>query len=801
MKASLSWLSDHVEVTLPADELAERLTRAGLEVSSVEHVGGDWNQIVVAHVVAVDAHPNADRLKLATVDTGTHQITVVCGAPNIRPDQKVAFAPVGARLVDSHTGKMTTLKPAKIRGVLSEGMVCSEKELGISDDHEGIMVLPKNAPVGLPLEQYLSDSILDLEVTPNRPDCLSIVGIAHEVAALTDSDTKPVAMEYEQEQPPVEGRITVEIEDPLLCARYCAGLVSGVRIGPSPGWLQRRLVSHGMRPINNVVDITNYVMLEYGQPLHAFDYDKIRGKGIIVRRGKQGEVVRTIDGVERAVDDSVLVIADKEQAVAVAGIMGGEDTEVTQETKTILLEAANFNQGCIRRGSQWLGLKSEASIRFEKSLNPELAVVGCRRAMQLLVEVAEGKAAEGIVDAYPGQVEPARILLSEERVRQLSGLDIDAQAIRRVLESLGFECTETESPTQLSIATPYWRSDVDCSADLVEEVARIVGYDKVPFKPLTAALPQQRPTPLIEFRERLRTMMVGGGLQEVLTYPLTSLDKLQKLSATPRTDIGALKVANPMSREQEYLRTNLRANLLSTAASNQRRRDVEHIRLFEIGKVFLPKGEDLPEEREMLCAILGGSRTPLSWHGDSRPVDFYDAKGMTESILDLLGLEGRFEECGDTTLSPGRAAAVSVRGEVIGVVGEVDPRVAEHFDLTGAMCLVELDVGKLLDKSSGEKRYQPVSRFPSVTRDVALVVDESTPYQHLADIIHSFPLVSKVVPFDVYRGKQVPQGKKSFAIRVLYRSPTHTLTDKEVDEVQAQMIHKLQFECGATLRA
>ncbi|MFW6150115.1 MAG: phenylalanine--tRNA ligase subunit beta [Chloroflexota bacterium] len=800
MKVSLNWLREYVDYGAEAATLAERLTSAGLEVSSTEKVAGDWDGVVVARVVTVEPHPNADRLTVPRVDTGRYQISVVCGAPNIEPGQKVAFAPAGTRLIDGHSGKSSILKPATIRGVRSEGMVCSEKELGISDSHEGIMVLPEDAPVGCPLEEYLADTILDVEVTPNRPDCLSMMGIAHEVAALTGSRTSDFTPGYAEEGPSVYERVAVDIEDPLLCPRYCAGYISGIKIGPSPGWLQHRLVAYGMRPINNVVDITNYVMIECGQPLHAFDYDRIPAGHIIVRRGREGETVRTIDDVERPVDDGILVIADRDRAVAVAGVMGGADTEVTEQTQTVLLEAANFDQACIRRGSQRLGLRSEASNRFEKSLNPELAMVGCRRAMQLLVDVAGGKAAAGIVDSYPGQKKPSPIGLSEQKVRQLSGLDVELPEIRRVLESLGFLCGDAGMPGQLRVVAPYWRSDVTCSADLVEEVARIVGYDKIPFRPLRATLPPPQTVPLTQLRERLRGLMVSCGLQEILTYPLTSLEKLQKLTYPPESEVAAVKVANPMSKEQEYLRTTLRANLLSTLATNQRQQEQECIRLFEIGKAFLPRGNDLPDEREMLCGVVSGARAPLSWYGGTEQVDFYDAKGVVEAMLEQLGLEGYFREWSDPTLAQGRAAGLWVGQEQVGMVGEVQPRVADHFDLTGPVCLFEVDVEKLLDKTGVVKPYRATSRFPSVTRDIALVVSETTLYGQVSDIIQRFPLVSRVTPFDIYRGKQVPEGKKSFAIRVLYRSPGRTLTDEEVDKVQGQILQQLQAELGATLR-
>ncbi|MCK4402932.1 MAG: phenylalanine--tRNA ligase subunit beta, partial [Dehalococcoidia bacterium] len=462
MKASLKWLKDYSDIKLAPKELARKLTMAGVEVKDLQITGSTWNNIVVGEVIALNPHPNADRLKLATVNLGPQQITVVCGAPNISPGQKVPFASVGAQLIDGHTGKPILLKPAEIRGVLSEGMVCSEKELGISDSHEGIMVLPPEALIGMPLRDYLGDVIFDLDITPNRPDCLSIIGIAREIASLTEQPLRLPEIHYEETEAPIDSFVKVDIIDPSLCPRYCASLITGVKIASSPNWLQQRLSSYGMRPINNVVDVTNYVMLEYGQPLHAFDYHKLGGKQIIVRRAKNGETITTLDGIERVLSPDTLVIADKEKAVAIAGIMGGLDTEVADKTTSILLESANFNQAIIRQGCRCLNLQSEASIRFDKGLNPDFPLLPLKRATQLLLELAGGKAARGIVDVYPGKLEPKGILLSAEEVERLSGLKVPLAKILKVLKSLGFECQHADSASQILVVTPYWRSDIRC---------------------------------------------------------------------------------------------------------------------------------------------------------------------------------------------------------------------------------------------------------------------------------------------------------------------------------------------------
>ncbi len=801
MKASLKWLKDYVDIKLSPEELARRLTMAGMEVGAIETAGGTWNNVIVGQVAALNPHPNADRLKLATVNLGTKQVTVVCGAPNISPGQKVPFAHLGAELIDGHTGETFSLKPAKIRGIVSEGMVCSEKELGISDRHEGIMVLPAEAPVGMPLNEFLGDVILDFDITPNRPDCLSIIGIAREIAALTGEMLHLPELSYEEKVKPVDSFVSVDIIEPSLCPRYCASLITGIKVAPSPAWLSSRLLTYGMRPINNVVDITNYVMLEYGQPLHAFDYDKLRGKEIIVRRAAHGEALTTLDGTERVLNSDTLVIADKERAVAVAGIMGGLDTEVTQETNALLIESANFNQAVIRRGSNYLNLQSEASVRFDKGLPRRLPLLPLKRATQLLLEVAGGEAARGIIDAFPGKSEPKPITLSVKEVKRLSGLEVTTAEMLKVLESLGFECQEAGLGSQISVLAPYWRSDIECTADLVEEVVRIMGYDKIPISLLSGPLPQQesRLLAMSNLKQKLHNTLIGYGFQEILTYSLVSLEKLRKLSPGLELKVMPLKVVNPMTKEQEYLRTSLRAGVLSTLSYNQKFEQAG-IRLFEVGKIFLPQGKDLPQEKEMLCAGLTGPRAELSWHGDKESLDFFDAKGVVESFLGQLGLEAKFELSEDESLLSGRGANILIGNDKVGIVGDLHPRVAQAFELSTPVCLIEIDLEKLLAWLSAIKKYQPITRFPSVTRDIALVVDEQVSYHQVQNIIRGLPLVTGVTLFDLYRGVQIPEGKKSFAIRVVYQSPSHTLTDDEVDQTQEQMLDRLYRELGATLR-
>ncbi len=799
MKISLKWLQEYVDITLPPIELANTLTMAGAEVKGIQSVGANWENIVVGQIVAINPHPNADRLTLPTIDIGTGQETVVCGAPNLKIGNKVAFAHVGAQLIDGHSGQVFRLKSAKIRGVASNGMVCSEKELGISAQHEGIMVLPEEAPVGTPLADYLGDTIFDLDITPNRPDCLSIIGIAREIATLTGQSLRPPEISYKETASPIDQQISVEIVAPDLCLRYCASLIKGVKVAESPAWIQQRLLTYGMRPINNIVDITNYVMLEYGQPLHAFDYDKIRGKKIIVRRATNSETIVTLDGVERVVSDDMLVIADKEGAVAIAGVMGGANSEVTEQTTSILLEAANFDPTSIHYTGRALSLPSEACMRFERGICPELALPSLKQATQLITQLAGGKAARGLADVYPGKTEQKPILLSTSEVKRILGVEFSLDQIVSTLASLGFDCKTGDS--EILVTAPYWRSDVRLPVDLIEEVARIIGYEKIPVTMLSQPIPRQNPAPIISLKQQARRSLIGYGFQEIITSSLIGLEMLEKLVPELRPpEPMPLRVANPMTTSQEYLRPNLRVSLLAALEDNRRYED-GGIRLFELGKVYLPRSKDLPDEPDVLCGILSGPRLERSWRGENELLDFFDAKGVIEGLLNQLGVEARFEECSDESLCLGKQAAIVVADNRLGVVGELHPKVLQSFEISGAVYLFEIDLAALLPFTIDHKMFQPIPRFPAIIRDMALVIDAGVTNQRIQDIIKRFPLVNQVTIFDVYSGEQVPSGKKSFAYRVTFQSPTHTLTDEEVDKVQQQILDKLSSEFGATLRS
>jgi len=799
MKVSLKWLQEYVDVNLAPADLAKRLAMAGIEAKGIQVIGDSWENIVVGQIIAVNPHPNADRLSLPTIDLGTEKHTVVCGAPNLKVGDKVAFAYVGAQLIDGHSGQLARLKPAKIRGVLSSGMACSEKELGISDNHENIIVLPADAPIGTPLADYLGNVIFDLEITPNRPDCLSVIGITREVAALTGQSIHLPEIKYEEESLPIDQQISVEITAPNLCPRYCASLLNDVKVAESPKWMQQRLLECGMRPINNIVDITNYVMLEYGQPLHAFDYKQIKSKKIIVRQAAKGEIMVTLDGEEQLLSESMLVIADEKHPVAVAGVMGGVESEVTPATTSILLESANFNPASIHYTGRVLGLPSEACMRFERGISPEITLPALKRATQLIVQLAGGKAAKGLVDVYPGKQEREPISLTTAEIKRLLGIEFSLGQIAETLTSLGFECKATAS--EVCVTAPYWRSDIHHAVDVIEEVARIIGYDKIPTTMLSQPIPRQNPEPILSLKQKVSHSLIGCGFQEVITYSLTGLETLEKLLPESHSlKPMPLRVANPMTAEQEYLRPNLRPNLLSALSAN-RKHEEGGIRLFESGKVYLPRQKDLPHEPEMLCGVLSGSRSEKSWHGGDSLFDFYDAKGIVERLLSQLGIEYKFVKSNDESLHPVKQAAVVTGDSKLGIVGELHPKVLQAFDISEPACLFEIGLTALLPFITGYKTYQPVLRFPSIVRDIALIVDTGVTHQTIQDVIQSFALVNQVTLFDVYAGDQVPPGKKSLAYSITFQSPSHTLTDKEVDKVQKQILAKLSHELGATLRS
>ena len=799
MKIPLSWLREYVDLDLPAKELAQRLTMAGVEVGEVDRIG-DWKECSVGQVTSVRPHPQADRLSLCRVNTGVEEVEVVCGAPNVAAKQKICFAKPGANLINAHTGKQEPLKPARIRGVVSQGMICSELELGLGEDHTGIIVLPDDAPLGAPLDSYLGDTILDLEVTPNRLDCLSILGVAHEVAALTGVTVREPEISYPEQGLPVSEEVTISIADPDLCYRYTASLIKGVSVGPSPGWLQERLTKVGLRPINNVVDVTNYVMLEYNQPLHAFDYDRLKDRTIVVRRAQAGETLVTLDGVERKLNTQVLVIADGHDPIGIGGVIGGANSEINSDTTSVLLESANFDGINNRQTAQNFRLHTDATLRFEKGLRPELAPIALRRATQLIQQVTGGSVAPGIIDVFPvPQAFPKSVELNTSRLKKVLGMELELDTVERVLSSLGFE-TERQGPDRLEATIPYWRNDVTIEDDLVEEVVRILGYDSVPVTMLSTPIPYQHPDPKRGLVDTVKDTLAASGMQEVISYPLISLDDMKKVSAAD-TNESYLKIANPLNSMEDCLRPSLRPSLLRTLASNQGHGEGP-FRLFEVGRVFHPRPNELPHEQEMVCGVLAGLRWEPSWLEGSESLGFFDAKGIVEGLLQRLGVAAEYEPGQDPYFRPDRCAAVAVNGVGLGMLGEVNPTIAEAFDIRAeSVAYFELHVDALLGALPKAGRpFARLARFPAANRDLALVVPTGVPAGQVQDIIARHRLVDHAELFDIYTGDNVPTGTKSLAFHVYFQAQDRTLTTEEVNRSLQGLLRTLEREVQASLR-
>jgi phenylalanyl-tRNA synthetase beta chain len=818
MRVPLSWLKDFVEITIPLDDLIHRMIMAGLEVANVEHIGDTWqrDKLFVGEILEVNPHPNAERLVLAVVEygQGTPQ-TVVTGAPNLRPGergQKVAFAVEGAELLDGHSTipQKQTLQRTTIRGVESAGMVCSEKELGLSDDHTGVIILDPTAPVGRPLQDVLGDTVLDVELTPNLAYANCIIGLAREVAALTGQELRswrPDDARLSTPLSPTTPYITVRSADPQLGPRYSAALIENVTLQPAPAWMQRRLLLAGMRPINNIVDITNYCMLEMGQPLHAFDYETLRG-GIVVRRAASGERMQTLDGIERPLSEDMLLITDDSGPIAIAGVMGGATTEVSERTRHILLESANFNAISIRRTAQALRLASEAAQRFGRGVDSALTLPALVRASRLMEELGGGTMHAEIADTYPQPPRPRHITLRAAAVKRMLGMDFNVETMQRILSALAFRCTprSDDGDPRLEVEVPSHRLDVSIAADLIEDIARIHGYEAIPLTLIKDVLPPQRSQPLLAGIEQTRDILVGCGLTEIISYGLTSLDSVSRAQvAGPPVEASAyIRLANPISQEREFLRQSLLPSMLETLRTNSRYR--QRMALFEIGRVYLPQpGEELPLEQRRLAIALTGPVLPASWYdGETPPLfGFAHLKGIVETLVQRLHVPGvRFVAAPHPALHPARSAALQLAGAALGVMGEAHPQVCERFDLPEqAVALLELNLDMLLAHRQ-PRRYQRISRFPAALQDMALVVDADIPAQTVEATLQAAggDLLRHVELFDLYQGEQIPAGKKSLAYALTFQAEDRSLTEDEVLQLYQRIRQHATTMLGAELR-
>ncbi len=857
MLVPLSWLKEYVDLTLPVEKLADRLTMAGLEVEEIQRAGDWWDPatIVVGQVVSVKQHPNADRLTLVEVDYGSGVEQVVTGAPNLfnykdvekLPTLKVAFARNGAVLIDAYSEESPRpkkkLKASKIRGIASNGMVCSERELGLSEEHEGILLLPEDAPVGTPLRDYLGNEVLDIFLTPDMARCLNMIGVAREVAALTNAALHlPPDETVSTGGGEVANLVRVEIANPELCNRYTGLIIKDVKIAPSPNWMQERLIQAGMRPISNIVDITNYVMLEWGQPLHAFDYDLLKQRArkagqeqpvITVRVAHPGEKMTTLDGVERELDESMLMITDALGNIAVAGVMGGSETEVNDGTRTILLEAATFENINNRRTAQKLKLHSEASQRFSRGIPASLNSIAGRRAAALMRDYAGGTIVPGMADAYPMPQAERVVYTTASNVRRLLGMPVSLETIAASLGRLDITSEllpalpEAREPGQsifglnvelgervLRAVAPWHRLDIQVPADLCEEVARIIGYEDIATTLMNDVLPPAHVNDTLRTEEQIRDILTGCGLMETINYALTTPEQHDRLV---RADPGTAEqnecfvtLLNPLNVNRRVMRRSMLVSALENAAYNHRYS--QRLANFEIGRVYLPeKGTGKrPLEERRLSILLTGPRRPSSLHADpagAEPFDFSDVKGALETLFARLGLANNGIEYVAKSGNPTFAATCAefrLHGAVQGLIGEIHPLVLSAFDLPTAarVYVADLAIAPLVKPGWRLQPMKPISVYQPVIEDLAFVVGEEVTSAEVSNAIRQAggSLLSSVELFDIYRGQSIPAGHKSMAYKLTYESLEGNLNDARVQDLRNRVIRRVSSAVGGSLR-
>jgi phenylalanyl-tRNA synthetase beta chain len=795
MKLPLKWLKDYTDINASPKEYADALTLSGSKVEGYEVLGEEIDKVVVGRILSIEKHPDADRLLVTQVDTGNGTIQIVTGAHNIKVNDLVPVALDGSSLPG---GKK--IKKGKLRGVESCGMMCSIAELGVTKEEfpnaveDGIFILEGEPAPGTDIKEYLglNDTVVEFEITSNRPDCFSIIGLARESAATFKTSFSIPAITVKEEGGSIEGKASVEIKAPDLCSRYAARIVENVKVGPSPRWMQERLKAAGVRPISNIVDITNYVMLEYGQPMHAFDLENLKGHSIIVRKAEQGEKMRTLDGQDRELDASMLVIADAERPVAVAGVMGGENSEITPDTKTILFESANFNGISVRLTAKKLGMRTEASSRFEKGLDPENVINAVDRAAQLVEEFGAGTVCKGIIDCYPVKPEKRKITFDPGRINALLGTDISADTMKEIFRRLEIDVDDASA----TVTPPSFRPDLECEADLAEEVARFYDYNNIKATLLEGkAATIGGKTPAQKIVDIIGSTMQSCGLSEIYTYSFTSPKVFDMMNTPKDSELRrAVVISNPLGEDYSIMRTTTLPDMLEVLATNFNRR-VEEAKLFEISHVYLPKSlplTELPEEKQVLTIGMYGN------------VDFYDLSGVIEELMAVLGISSYSLEPvkDDPAFHPGRAARLIIKNKSCGILGEIHPSVAENFDAAQRNYVAMIDIEPLVKNASLRREYKPLPKFPAVSRDIAVLVDDDILVKQIEKLIASKAgkILEEVKLFDVYKGKQVPDGKKSVAYNITFRAQDRTLTDEEVGKAMDNIINALSDKLGAQLR-
>ncbi len=801
MIVTYNWLKEFVDFDLSPAELADLLTMLGLEVEGMESRGEGLDSVVVALVEEKAQHPNADKLSFCKVNSGKEILDIVCGAQNFKAGDKVALAQIGTVLPGDFK-----IKRSKIRGIESGGMLCSEKELGLSEESAGIIVLPPELQLGVPLFEALGlkDTVFEIGLTPNRADCLSVIGVAREIAAKLGVSVKYPGHAVEEKGPDISGIAAVIIDDPQLCPRYTARYIAGCKIGPSPAWLTNRLKAVGLRPINNVVDVTNYVLMEYGHPLHAFDFQRLAEGKIVVRRAAAGERFSTLDGQERILTHADLTIRDGEKAVALAGIMGGENSEITPDTTDILLESAYFNPSSTRLTSKRLGLHTDASHRFERGADINILMRALDRAASLMADLADGTVAKGVLDVYPKKIEEKRIRARVDQINRVLGLRLAAEEIKKIFKDLEF-VVETVEPGIFDVHVPSFRVDIEREIDLVEEVARLNGFENIPVSMPKARVFSDLPAKHQRLEKRLRNIMAAKGFNEVINFSFITpqvFDKMMLGDNDVRREI--VKLRNPLVEEQSVMRTTLLPSLLETAAKNISVRELNQ-RIFELRRVYLPRqGQDLPAEPLYLAGLLTGRREAEGWNQDKNPVDFFDAKGIVEDIFSEFRLEDVHysAEAPEKFYHPGKACTIHMGDEPAGSIGELHPDVGEHFGIEQPVYCFEINIERLVAHSRDVAGVSPPSRFPDSVRDIAMLIGDDVTFAMVLKCVNEMKIkeIEDVDIFDLYRGEHVPPGQKSIAIRLRYRSQDRTLTDDEVVRFHERVIKLLTSELKATIR-
>ncbi|AGB41972.1 phenylalanyl-tRNA synthetase, beta subunit [Halobacteroides halobius DSM 5150] len=798
MKVSYNWLQDYIDFDYSPEKLAKKLTMAGLEVEAIKYQGSAIEDIIVGEILEIKEHKNADKLSVCKVNVGDKNLQIVCGANNMKEGDKVPVAPVGTTMPEG-----MKIEEVKLRGVQSRGMMCSTNELDLPDDGvDGLFILEEDMSIGNKLtdELDLNDVIIEFDLTPNYSHCLSMIGVAREIAAITGNKLQYPKPKLEEIEEKIEDWINIRIEDEDLAPRYAGRIITDIKVKESPRWLKRKLEAVGIRPTNNVVDVTNFILMELGLPLHAFDYNQLAEQQIVIRRAKQDEKLVTLDDQERDLDPEMLVIADANKPVCIAGVMGGANSEVTEKTTTIFLEGANFSPSSIRKTSRKLGIHSDASHRFERGVDINLVELALNRAAELIAQLGNGKVIKGITDIYPKTVEKEKLLLDPQQVRKVLGLKIAKSNIKDLLERLHFSVED--QGVNLLVEVPTYRVDIKQEIDLIEEVARLYGYDKIePVNP-KAKVSQGKKTWAQKVEDKTRNIISALGLFEVQNYSFVNQDAFDQLGLAKDNVLrNVVKLNNPVSEEHTVMRTTLVPGLLNNVALNVSRK-VDQVKIFELGKVFLPQdNKRLPNEKFKLSAAVLDESLEEKW--ELNAPGFFYLKGVLEDYFINLGIENLKLSADEVTyLHPGRTAEIKVANQRIGYIGEVHPDVQENYNLDTRVTIFELDFNAIVKLTDSQRAYSQLPKYPALKRDIALVVKEGITHQEIEDLIEQVggAIIESVELFDLYQGEQIPNGYKSLAYSLSYRVTDRTLTDKEVNKVQEQIEEELDNKLEAKIR-